>query len=167
MGKKCNELIDKKGKTGLLGVPAPCFQGRVQVASKIEKVQYVWFRGNGIDHTREPSNIVLEKPANRLMVWPVAKGTCLDVSEMDALWVAGFDLLDHEPPQLSKEKDDKEPICGSRSPSDEMDFRPSERDGKLVVLYRVVTKDVAFAFLGKFILINFGILNQLFFYKNI
>ncbi|MCO5587612.1 hypothetical protein L7F22_041561 [Adiantum nelumboides] len=53
-GRKCNKLIDQKGRLGLLGVPAPCFQGMVKITATMEKKQFVWFCGDDVDHTKDP-----------------------------------------------------------------------------------------------------------------
>ncbi|MCO5561049.1 hypothetical protein L7F22_014670 [Adiantum nelumboides] len=142
-GRKCNELIDQKGRLGLLGVPAPCFQGMVKITATMEKKQFVWFCGDDVDHTKDPSNIVSEKPVSRPVVWPVAIGTCLHQKEIDALWLSGFDLhtsSDDSLMQTSKGKQDQ--MQGTSFLNNDMDVRPMQRDGKNVITYRTITKEM-------------------------
>ncbi|MCO5587042.1 hypothetical protein L7F22_040987 [Adiantum nelumboides] len=133
--QKCNELIDKKGRAGLLGVLAPCFEGLIETPSGTKK-QLVWFCGSNVAHTWEPSHNVIEKPTTRPALWPVALGTSLDSMEIIALLNAGFDLKD-----ISAEAHQQ--VGGTPFAVDnDIDVRPMHRNGKLVTIVRVVNKEM-------------------------
>ncbi|MCO5572082.1 hypothetical protein L7F22_025833 [Adiantum nelumboides] len=133
--RKCNELIDKKGRAGLLGVLAPCFEGLIETPSGTKK-QLVWFCGSNVAHTWEPSHNVIEKPTTRPALWPVALGTSLDSMEIIALLNAGFDLKD-----ISAEAHQQ--VGGTPFAVDnDIDVRPMHRNGKLVTIVRVVNKEM-------------------------
>lgn len=142
-GRKCNKLIDQKGRSGLVGVPAPCFQSMIKITPRVEKKQLVWFCGDDIDHTADPSNIVSERPISRPIVWPIAIGTCLDQNERDALWVAGFDLhTSSQDSQMQTTRGKQDQTQQSISLENDIDVRPLQREGKNVITYRTITKEM-------------------------
>ena len=70
-----------------------------------------------------------ERPASRPSIWPIAKGTSLDDTEKESLWAAGFDLQNIETRSQVHNADDA-------------DVRPKYRDGRVVVVARVITKEM-------------------------
>ena len=133
--RKCNELIDKKGRAGLLGVPAPCFEGLIEIPVGPKK-QFIWFCGNNIDHTWEPAKSVLERPASRPDKWPIEIGTSLDSTEIEVLWDGGFDLQNIETRLRHQTR------MAPQNTDQDIDVRPTHRDGKTVTVTRVITKDM-------------------------
>lgn len=91
---KCNRLIDSKGRSGKKGVPSPCFYGRIRRSTIEDNVhsQMIYFCGDSVDHTWNPTNAIHGIPGPAPTRWVVDKGTTLTVDEIKKLQQGGFNL---------------------------------------------------------------------------
>lgn len=90
---KCLGWIPKKGMCGRIvsnaqGNPAPCFFGSRKHPGG-DCRQFMWFCPDECRHTWDPSRCISKRPSNIPSIWPVATGTNLSLSEIEALNRAG------------------------------------------------------------------------------